>query len=69
MATKSKLPEPYFFKLLRAHGEITWKLEMIRKLEGHGVSLDVITAVTGCKRSDLRYALSMTRISKLAKSY
>ena len=69
MAARFKLPEPYFFKLLRAQGEIAWTLEVIRKLEGHGVKWDVITAVTGYKRADLRYALSMTMIRKLAKSY
>lgn len=62
MATKSKLPEPHFFKLLKAEGvevgkaqgERTKAIATARKLLEHGVSWDIITDSTGLRPADLK---------------
>lgn len=58
MATKSTLPEPKLFKLLRAQGEAVGKAESkredARKLLEHGISWDIITDVTGIRPADLK---------------
>jgi len=58
MATKSTLPEPKLFQLLRAEGEAVGKaeskLEDARKMLEHGIAWGIITDVTGIKPSDLK---------------
>lgn len=62
-AMKSTLPEPHFFKLLKAEG----KMETARKLMEHGVSWDIITSSTGLKPADLKKTEKTTATRKLAK--
>lgn len=62
-AMKSTLPEPHFFKLLKAEG----KMETAQKLLEHGVSWDIITSSTGLKPADLKKAAKSASPRKLAK--
>jgi hypothetical protein len=70
-AMKSTLPEPHFFKLLKAEGEAVGKaessLETARKLLEHGVSWNIITSSTGIKPADLKKAAKAAPTRKLAK--
>ena len=75
MATKSKLPEPHFFKLLKAEGEAVGRaegkaesnLETARKMVEHGLSWEAITNITGLKPADLKTAAKAVPARKLAK--
>lgn len=75
MATKSKLPEPRFFRELRedgvalgkAEGERVKALESARKLLEHGVAWDIITDSTGVKPADLKTAAKPASARKLTK--
>ncbi|MBK8802425.1 MAG: hypothetical protein IPN71_10305 [Fibrobacteres bacterium] len=55
---KSTLPEPHFFKLMKAEGEAKGKAESsretARKLLEHGVSWEIITSSTGIRPADLK---------------
>jgi transketolase C-terminal domain/subunit len=72
---KSTLPEPHFFKLLKAEGEAVGEargerikaLDTARKLLEHGVSWDIITNSTGIKPADLKKAAKAAPARKLAK--